>query len=375
MAYMNMSGTLAKKSDAKKRPLAGCGTDLAGLSGNKAKLPRPSLEFTPEIEAELAGLYARLKDVISPEEWRVHAPYIKAINDLKKQRNAVLLAHNYMTPEIFHGVADFSGDSLALAREAARSDADVIIQAGVHFMAETSKILNPSKMVLIPDHRAGCSLADSITAKDVRNLREKHPGVPIVTYINTSADVKAECDITCTSANAVQVVEAMAARHKSREVLLIPDEFLAQNVAKETDVTVLTWGGHCEVHERFSGPQMRSFRNAEPEMKIIAHPECPPDVLREADFSGSTSGMISWVQKNQPEKVMLVTECSMSDNIAVENPEVKFIRPCNLCPHMKRITLPAILDSLLELKEEVCVEPEIAKRALKPIERMINLNN
>ena len=339
------------------------------------KLPRPSLEFTPEIESELADLYTKLRDVITPQEWRVHAPYIKAINDLKIERNAVLLAHNYMTPEIFHGVADFAGDSLALAREAAKSDADVIIQAGVHFMAETSKILNPSKMVLIPDTKAGCSLADSITAKDVRDLRKKHPGVPIVTYINTSADVKAECDITCTSANAVQIVEAMANDHNSKEVLLIPDEFLAQNVAKQTEVTVLTWNGHCEVHERFSGPQMRSFRNAEPEMKIIAHPECPPDVLDEADFSGSTSGMIDWVQKNQPEKVMLVTECSMSDNIAVENPEVQFIRPCNLCPHMKRITLPAILDALLELKDEVCVDAKIAKAARKPIERMINLNN
>ncbi len=294
---------------------------------------------------------------------------------MKVTRNAVLLAHNYMTPEIFHGVADFAGDSLALAREAARSNADIIIQAGVHFMAETSKILNPEKMVLIPDASAGCSLADSITAKDVRDLRKKHPGVPIVTYINTSADVKAECDITCTSANAVQVVEAMANEHESNKVLLIPDEFLAQNVARQTDVTVLTWNGHCEVHERFSGPQMRSFRNAEPEMKIIAHPECPPDVLAEADFSGSTSGMIDWVQDNRPGKVMLVTECSMSDNIAVENPDVQFIRPCNLCPHMKRITLPAILDALLELKDEVCVDADIAARARKPIERMINLSN
>ena len=353
-------------------------TDMTVNCSGGAKptaLPKPSLLFTPKVEAEMAELYVKLKDVITPQEWRVHAPYIKAINDLKKQRNAVLLAHNYMTPEIFHGVADFAGDSLALAREAAKSDADVIIQAGVHFMAETSKILNPSKMVLIPDEKAGCSLAESITAQDVKDLRQKHPGVPIVTYINTSADVKAQCDITCTSANAVQVVEAMAIEHGSDEVLLIPDEFLAQNVAKRTDVKVLTWAGHCEVHERFSGPQMRSFRNAEPDMKIIAHPECPPDVLDEADFSGSTSGMIDWVRDNQPEKVMLVTECSMSDNIAVENPDVQFIRPCNLCPHMKRITLPAILDALLELKDEVCVDPEIAAAARKPIERMINLNN
>lgn len=368
MAYINMSEAPEAEVD-----IVPCGTVNAGQSFKK--LPRPSLEFTPEIESELADLYTKLREVITPQEWRIHAPYIKAINDLKVQRNAVLLAHNYMTPEIFHGVADFAGDSLALAREAAKSDADVIIQAGVHFMAETSKILNPSKMVLIPDQRAGCSLADSITAKDVRDLRKKHPGVPIVTYINTSADVKAECDITCTSANAAQIVEAMAEEHNSEEVLLIPDEFLAQNVAKQTDVTILTWAGHCEVHERFSGPQMRSFRNAEPDMKIIAHPECPPDVLDEADFSGSTKGMIDWVRDNQPEKVMLVTECSMSDNIAVENPNVQFIRPCNLCPHMKRITLPAILDALLELKDQVVVDPEIAAAARKPIERMINLNN
>ena len=368
MAYMNLLET--PSTDRKITP---CGNAQAAKPVKK--LPRPSLDFTPELEAEMAELYEKLKDVISLEEWRVHAPYIKVINELKVTRNAVLLAHNYMTPEIFHGVADFAGDSLALAREAARSDADVIIQAGVHFMAETSKILNPGKMVLIPDTRAGCSLADSITAQDVRGLRKKHPGVPIVTYINTSADVKAECDITCTSANAVQVVEAMANEHDSTEVLLIPDVFLAQNVAKQTEVTVLTWNGRCEVHERFSGPQMRSFRNAEPDMKIIAHPECPPDVLEEADFSGSTSGMIDWVQKHQPEKVMLVTECSMSDNVAVENPDVNFIRPCNLCPHMKRITLPAILDALLELKNEVCVDPEVADAARKPIERMINLNN
>jgi quinolinate synthase len=352
-------------------PQAPCGE----IAARAVRLPRPSLEFTPEVERELASVYARLRHVTPFEEWKTHAPYIKAINDLKKERNAVLLAHNYMTPEIFFGVADHSGDSLALARQAVKSDADVIVQAGVHFMAETSKILNPEKTVLIPDLEAGCSLADSITASDVRALREKHPGVPIVTYINTSAEVKAECDITCTSANALKVVEAMAREFDSRQVLLIPDKFLARNVDNQTDIEVLTWEGRCEVHERFSGPQMRSFRNAEPEMKIIAHPECPPDVLEEADFSGSTAGMIEWVRENRPQKVMLVTECSMSDNVSVENPDVQFIRPCNLCPHMKRITLPAILDALLEMKHEVCVDPEIAARARKPIERMIALKD
>ena len=334
-------------------------------------LEKPDLTYTPELAEEMAPLYAKVKDVVTPLEWPVFAPRIKAINNLKKVRNAVILAHNYMTPEIYHGVADFVGDSLALAKEATKTDAQVIVQCGVHFMAETSKILNPDKTVLIPDMRAGCSLADSITAEDVRKLRESHPGVPIVTYVNTSADVKAECDICCTSANAVKVVESLGAPR----VLLIPDEFLAKNVAAKTDVEILTWQGHCEVHERFTPEELRQFRASDPDVKIIAHPECPPDVLKEADFSGSTSGMSKWVQDNQPKKVMLVTECSMSDNVAVENPEVEFVRPCNLCPHMKRITLDNILDALLYMKEEVVVDPAIAAKARRSVERMINLDN
>ncbi len=331
----------------------------------------PDLAYTPEVARETAHLYEKVARVIPPIEWPGFAPYIKAINELKRSRNAVVLAHNYMTPEIFHCVADVVGDSLQLAREAAKSDADVIVQGGVHFMAETSKLLNPDKRVLIPDLRAGCSLAASITGADVRALREAYPGVPVVTYVNTSAEVKAECDICCTSSNAVRVVESLGAPR----VILIPDEYLAKWVATQTPVEIIAWKGHCEVHERFSGEELRAYREADPGVKIIAHPECDQDVIEEADFTGSTSGMIKWVKDNQPSKVLLVTECSMSDNVAVEAPNVEFVRPCNLCPHMKRITLPKILESLVFLKEEVTIDPAVAPRARAAVERMINLNH
>lgn len=336
-----------------------------------APIEKPDLEYTPELAEEMAPLYEKVKHVIPPIEWPFFAPYIKAINELKKERNAVILAHNYQTPEIFHCVSDIAGDSLQLAKDAAKVDADVIVQCGVHFMAETSKLLNPEKTVLIPDARAGCSLAESITGADVRMLREKFPGVPIVTYVNTSAEVKAESDICCTSSNAVQVVESF----DSDTVLCIPDEFLAQNIAKQTKKKILTWKGHCEVHERFTAEELRRYREDDPNIVIIAHPECPPDVVEEADFSGSTSGMINWVQENQPRKVVMVTECSMSDNVAVANPNVEFVRPCNLCPHMKRITLKNILDSLLYMKDEVTVDPAVAGKARLAVERMINLGN
>jgi quinolinate synthase len=307
--------------------------------------------------------------VISPLEWAAHAPYIKAIQDLKRERNAIVLAHNYMTPEIFHGVADIVGDSLQLAKEAAKSDADVIVQCGVHFMAETAKLLNPTKTVLIPDSRAGCSLASSITGDDVRALRAAYPGVPVVTYVNTSAAVKAETDICCTSANAVKVVESLSAPR----VLLIPDEYLARYVATQTKVEIIAWKGHCEVHERFTGEELRRYRESDPNLKIIAHPECPPDVIEAADFTGSTNGMINWVKEHQPKRVVLVTECSMADNVAFEAPKTEFTRPCNLCPHMKRISLPKILDCLQTMREEVTVDAEIAARARLAVERMINL--
>jgi quinolinate synthase len=331
----------------------------------------PDLVYTPKVARETAHLYERVSRVIPPIEWPGFAPYIKAINELKRARNAVVLAHNYMTPEIFHCVADVVGDSLQLAREASKADAEIIVQGGVHFMAETSKLLNPDKMVLIPDSRAGCSLAASITGADVRALREAYPGVPVVTYVNTSAEVKAECDVCCTSSNAVRVVESLG----TKRVILIPDEYLAKYVASQTSVEIITWKGHCEVHERFSGAELRAYREADPGVKIIAHPECDQDVIQEADFTGSTAGMIKWVKDNQPSKVLLVTECSMSDNVAVETPKVQFVRPCNLCPHMKRITLPKILDSLVFLKEEVTVDPAIAERARAAVERMINLNH
>jgi len=336
----------------------------------RPKLDAPAgLAYTPEVAEQTRALYDRVAKVITPMEWPAIAPYVKAINDLKRERNAVILAHNYMTPDIFHCVADIVGDSLQLAKEAARTDADVIVQCGVHFMAETSKLLNPDKTVLIPDQRAGCSLAESITAADVRALREAYPGVPIVTYVNTSAAVKAECDICCTSSNAVKVVESFGVDR----VLLIPDEYLAKYVATQTDVEILSWKGRCEVHERFTADELQAYREAEPGLRIIAHPECPPDVLAEADFTGSTNGMITWVQTQKPEKVLMVTECSMSDNVAVDAPATEFIRPCNLCPHMKRITLPKILESLQNLRDEVHVDQTVAAQARQAVERMIAL--
>jgi quinolinate synthase len=296
---------------------------------------------------------------------------VKAINALKRERNAVILAHNYQTPEIYNCVADIVGDSLQLAREATKVKSEVIVQCGVHFMAETSKILNPEKTVLIPDSRAGCSLASSITGEDVRLLRERFPGVPVVAYVNTSADVKAEVDICCTSSNALQVVESLGAD----TVIFLPDQYLAKYVASQSKVKIIAWKGACEVHERFTGDELRLYRESDPNLKIIAHPECPPDVLGESDYTGSTAGMIDWVRKNRPKRLVMVTECSMADNVQAELPEVEFVRPCNLCPHMKRITLPKILDSLLYMKDEVIIDPAIAAKARRSVERMVNLNN
>ncbi len=334
-------------------------------------LPMPSLEWTAEVERLTAHLYQRVRGVISPVEWPFMAPYVKAINELKEARGAVILAHNYQTPEIFHCVADIGGDSLQLAIEASKVNADIIVQCGVHFMAETSKILNPHKTVLIPDSRAGCSLASSITGADVRLLRERFPGVPVVAYVNTSADVKAEVDICCTSSNAVAVVESLNAP----EVIFVPDQYLAKYVASKTSVKIIAWKGACEVHERFTGDELRSFREADPTVQIIAHPECPPDVLAEADFTGSTAHMINWVRSNHPKRVVMITECSMADNVQAELPDVEMVRPCNLCPHMKRITLPKILDSLLYLREEVTIDPSITDKARRSVERMVNLKN
>lgn len=327
------------------------------------------LDYTPEVAHATAPIYQRLRAVIPEIEWPVHAPYVAAINKLKAQRNAVILAHNYQTPEIFHGVADITGDSLALAREAAKTDAEVIVLCGVHFMAETAKLLSPEKTVLIPDLDAGCSLASSITAADVRLLRQRYPGVPVVTYVNTSAAVKAESDICCTSANAVEVVESLGVER----VIFLPDEFLGRYVASQTKVEIILWKGHCEVHERFTAEDVRFYKAQYEDIQVLAHPECPPEVLAEVDFVGSTAGMIDHLAQSKPRRVVMITECSMSDNVAVEFPEIQFTRPCNLCPHMKRITLGKILHSLQTMENKVEIEPAVAERARRAVKRMVEL--
>lgn len=314
-------------------------------------------------------LYERVKSVIPPMEWPVLADDIDAILDLKHRRNAVILAHNYQAPEIFHCVADIVGDSLALARKAMTVDAEVILLAGVHFMAETAKLLNPEKTVLIPDMGAGCSLADSIRPEDVRLLRQTYPGVPIVTYVNTSAAVKAESDVCCTSGNARAIVEGLGVDR----VIMLPDEYLARNIAAETNVEIIAWKGHCEVHERFSASEVRQLREDHPGIIVLAHPECPPDVVAEADFSGSTAVMSDFVAAEQPARVVLLTECSMSDNVALQHPGVEFIRPCNLCPHMKRITLANIRQALETNRHVVTIDPLLAAPARRAVERMLAL--
>jgi quinolinate synthase len=324
---------------------------------------------TPRTTLPLPELYRRVERHIPAFEWSILADDIAAILQLKKERNAVVLAHNYQTPDIFHTVADIVGDSLALAREAARTDADVIVLAGVHFMAETAKLLNPAKTVLIPDLEAGCSLAASITAADIQLLRQRHPGVPIVTYVNTSAAVKAESDVCCTSSNAKKIVEALGVPR----VIMLPDEYLARNTAAQTKVEIIAWKGHCEVHERFTPEDIRSLRESHPGITVLAHPECPPEVIAECDFTGSTAAMADYVGKERPARVVLLTECSMSDNVALQYPDLEFVRPCNLCPHMKRITLPKIRHSLETMNHEVTVDPVIAERARRTVERMLAL--
>ena len=325
------------------------------------------MEFTPEVRIATDPIYQKISKVMPEIEWSVHAPYIHRINQLKKEKNAIILAHNYQTPEIYHGIADVAADSLALAIEASKTEADIIVMAGVHFMAETSKLMSPGKKVLLPDMTAGCSLSSSITGKDVRLLKEKYPGVPVVSYVNTSADVKAETDICCTSANAVKIVESLGVK----KVIFLPDEYLAKYVASQTEVEIIAWKGICMVHDQFTEKEIHDIRAKNPGIKIIAHPECPPDVIKASDFAGSTGGMIKYVEENQPKKVMMVTECSMSDNIQVENPNVEFIRPCNLCPHMKKITLPKILDCLENETGEIIMDKETIEKARIPVERMV----
>ena len=327
------------------------------------------MEFTAEIRKATEPIYQKISKAVPEIEWSTHAPYIYAINKLKKEKNAVILAHNYQTPEIYHGISDFSADSLALAVEAAKTKADIIVMCGVHFMAETAKLMSPNKKVLLPDMSAGCSLSSSITGKDVRNLKKKYPGVPVVSYVNTSADVKSETDVCCTSANAVKIVNSLGVK----KVIFLPDDYLAKYVASQTDVEIISWKGTCEVHEQFNDQEINEIRKNNPGIKVIAHPECPPDVINASDFTGSTSGMIKYVKDNQPEKVMMVTECSMSDNVQVDNPNVKFIRPCNLCPHMKKITLPKILDCLKNETNEILMDEVTIEKARKSVERMTKI--
>ena len=327
------------------------------------------MEYTQEVKLATDPIYQKISKVMPEIEWSVHAPYIHRINQLKKEKNAIVLAHNYQTPEIYHGIADVAADSLALAIEAAKTSADIIVMAGVHFMAETSKLMSPEKKVLLPDMSAGCSLSSSVTGKDVRLLKEKYPGVPVVSYVNTSADVKAETDICCTSANAVKIVESLGVK----KVIFLPDDYLAKYVASQTNVEIIAWKGICMVHDQFNEKEIFDIRERNPGIKIIAHPECPPEVIKASDFAGSTGGMIDYVKSNQPKKVMMVTECSMSDNIQVENPNVEFIRPCNLCPHMKKITLPKILDCLQNETNEILMDDDTIKKAKKSVERMTEI--
>jgi len=322
-----------------------------------------------QFDTSSSEIYKKISKHVPEIEWKVHAPLIEKINRLKKEKNAVILAHNYQTPEIYHGVADIAADSLALAVEAAKTSADIIVLCGVHFMAETAKLMSPEKKVLIPDMDAGCSLAASITGEDVRLLKKKYPGVPVVSYVNTSADVKAETDVCCTSANAVKVVESL----KTDKVIFLPDQHLANYVAKQTKVKIISWKGSCIVHEQFSAKEIEDIREANPGIKVIGHPECPSDVLDACDFAGSTGGMIDYVKKNQPKKVMLVTECSMSDNVQADNPNVEFIKPCNLCPYMKKITLQKILDCLENETNEILIEEKMAKAARQSVQRMTKI--
>ncbi|MEQ8300389.1 MAG: quinolinate synthase NadA [Hyphomonas sp.] len=344
-------------------------TPLRGASAAEER----GLSYDAAVKKETDHLYPLVADFVTPMEWPAVAPLVAAINRLKKKKNAVILAHNYMTPDIFSLVGDFRGDSLQLAREASAVDADIIVQAGVHFMAETSKILAPEKTVLIPDMRAGCSLAASINGADVRLIKEKYPNYPIVTYVNCTADVKAECHITCTSSNASQVVEHIAKEWNSDTVIMVPDQYLAKNVAAQTDIRIMTWPGACEVHELFSADDVHQLREAHPGVVVLAHPECPPDVLEAADFAGSTSALANYVSEKSPNKVVLLTECSMSDNVAAVNPDVNFIRPCNLCPHMKRITLENIYDCLVTGKYEVKIPEDVRVRAKDALDAMMAL--
>lgn len=335
-------------------------------------------------------LRRKLQGIVPEFELKYKAELAAKIIELKKQKNAVILGHNYMEPALFHSIPDFTGDSLGLCKKAAETDCDIIVFCGVRFMAETAKILNPTKKVLLPSLKAGCSLAESITAEDVRKLREEFPGVPIICYINTYADVKAECDICCTSSNAAKIVESLNAK----TVIFLPDEYLAKNVARETgrhvifpkktppkeddgtlDYYLITWHGKCEVHEKFTVEDIENVRRQFPDVVVLAHPECSPEVVKEADYSGSTSQMIRYVKTSPKKRFLLLTECSMADNIMAENPEKEMVRLCSVrCPHMNQITLEDTLEALEKEQYEIEVPEDIRKRALRSVERMLELS-
>lgn len=343
------------------------------IDTSKNALDAGLLPMDAAVKAATDHLYEGVKHIIPYDEWVGMAPYIAAINRLKKEKNAVILAHNYMTPEIFHCISDFRGDSLALAREAQKVPQQVIVQCGVHFMAETSKILCPEKTVLIPDMEAGCSLAASVTGADLRLVKERYPGLPVVTYVNTTADVKAESDICCTSSNAMQVVEHIAKEWGVDSIIMAPDAYLARNVAAQTGIKIIAWQGSCEVHERFTKDDIAQIRESYPNAIVLAHPECPNDVVQASDFTGSTGAMADYVKEKAPKQVVLITECSMSDNVAIENPNVDFVKPCNLCPYMKKISLKAIYECLRDMKNEVLIDPDMIKKARKAVDAMLAL--
>ena len=326
-------------------------------------------EYTPEVRSTTDPLYKNVAKIIPEVEWPFHAPLIHEILKLKKELNIAIFAHNYQTPEIFHCVADVVGDSLKLAYASKEVDAETIILAGVHFMAESAKLISSEKKILIPDMRAGCSLAESITAADIRLLKQKYPGVPVVTYVNTSAEVKSETDVCVTSGNALHIVESL----NVPRIIFLPDEYLAKNIAKHTNVDVIYWHGKCEVHERFTPQEILAYKAQHKGLVVIAHPECSPEVVDVCDFTGSTANMSNYVKEKQPEKVLMVTECSMSDNVSVDNPNVEFIKPCNLCPHMKRITLKKIYDSIIYNQHEVTIDPQYVDKARLSIERMLEI--
>lgn len=330
-----------------------------------------AMNDAPTTAVALAASKARLASYLHPAEWALIAEDIAAIHDLKRDRRALVLAHNYQTPDIFHGVADVVGDSLALARAAERFSVDVLVVAGVHFMAETAKLLNPDRRVLTPDQEAGCSLAASIGPDDVVALKARYPGLPVVAYVNTSAAVKALADYCCTSANAARVVEAAARDFGSEAVIMLPDRFLAANTARETRIKIIPWAGACEVHERFGPAELTELRERFPGITLLAHPECPEPVVAAADFAGSTAAMAAFLDKHHPSRVALITECGMSDNLAAAHPETEFIRTCNLCPHMKRITLGKIRRALETLSPEVKLDPALITAASRPLQRML----